>query len=225
MTLKTKIILTIIPTFLYLAVTKNYSSSINSEKEGTKLHYIIDSLNAENQRKNLERTIKLEEAKKEAEFDTTIYQPEYINKKILNSYIDTLYSRGIAPKEISKDLFKKIISIESSYNVNAFEKSTGARGLGQLLEPAWKEVNKTLSYRENVYNPEKNLETSLRYLKSLKIALKSINPEFEKLSKQEKLKHIITAYNWGIGKFQEANFNLNKVPAETKNFFKKLGLN
>jgi membrane-bound lytic murein transglycosylase MltF len=94
-----------------------------------------------------------------------------------------------------------------------------------LLEPAWKEVNKTLSYRENVYNPEKNLETSLRYLKSLKIALKSINPEFEKLSKQEKLKHIITAYNWGIGKFQEANFNLNKVPAETKNFFKKLGLN
>ena len=58
MTLKTKIILTIIPTFLYLAVPKNYSSSINSEKEGTKLHYIIDSLNAENQRKNLERTIK-----------------------------------------------------------------------------------------------------------------------------------------------------------------------
>jgi len=226
MKLKTKILLTILPTFLYLGIPKNYSSAINPTGPETETHLLIDKFNEENKKKNLEKIINLKEAEKVKEFNERVYEPIYLTKKEINKYIDSIYNLGVAPKEISKEIFKKIIYTESGYNINAFNKKTGARGLGQLLEIAWDETGEdSISYQNYVYNPQKNLTISLKYLKSIKNSLKSINPDFNNLDKKERLQQIIAAYNWGIGSLEKVNFDLNKIPKETKDYFKKLGLN
>ena len=220
-----KYLLPVMPILSYLAIPNNSSSnnSLLSKANDYQTNYIIDSLNQANKQNQLEKIANFEETRKITEFNKEKH-PLQITNNELNQYINELYSKGIAPKEISKDLFKKIIRTESGYNIHAFHPKSKARGLGQLLEIAWSDIETNTSYLDGVYDPKKNLEVSLKYLKRLKNILKTKNPNFENLSEKEKAQQIASSYNWGIGNFKEVGFNIERLPKETRNYLKKLKL-
>lgn len=92
-------------------------------------------------------------------------KPLFISKKQLASYVDSLYSEIKMPEEIPKDIFKRIIRIESGRNIYARKIKTNARGLGQLRKIAWDELEKEIPYEDGVYDPEINLKVSLKHLR------------------------------------------------------------
>ena len=224
-----KYLLPVMSLLSYLAIPNNSSSnnSLFSKNNSYQTNQIIDSLNQANKQNQLEKIAKFEEARENAEKITKFNskkEPLYLTNQELNQYIDKLYAKGIAPKEISKELFKKIIRAESGKNIYAYHPKSKARGLGQLLEIAWNDVDTITPYTDGVYDPEKNLEVSLKYLRKIKNSLKKINPNFNSLSEEEKAQQIASSYNWGIGSFKGVDFDINRLPKETRSYLKKLEL-
>lgn len=144
-------------------------------------------------------------------------EPNYLSQKEFNKLVDEIYNPQKADPLITKDVFKSFIKKESSLDINAFNESTKARGLGQLLEETWSDID-TSCYYTNVYNPQKNLEVSLKYLNWIPKGLEKLHPNWENLSKNEKLDMVIASYNWGIGKLKEKNWDFSKAPSETKKY-------
>jgi soluble lytic murein transglycosylase-like protein len=143
----------------------------------------------------------------------------YFSKRDLNHNVDSLYKEMWIPKEIPKNLFKKMIRKESSYNIYAHHPSSNARGLGQILEETWEGIEKEIPYEPGVYNPTKNLEVSLKVLKRIYNTNKKLNPHWKNLDLNEKRAYMLASYNWGIGNLEnKANWDLNKTPEETKDY-------
>ena len=142
----------------------------------------------------------------------------YLEKREADNYINLVYQNIRPPKEISKELFLKLIQKESSFNIYAHHKKSNARGLTQIREETWKTLEKKVSYKKGVYNPEKNLEVSLKFMKWLKNYNKKFNPKWDSLDLKEKQSYILASYNWGPGNLKKASWNLNKIPSETKDY-------
>lgn len=153
-------------------------------------------------------TVKAERLPKEAQYLSGIEFEDMINK-IYNS----------TPKDpiITKDFYKTVVKKESSLNVNAFNRRSKARGLGQILRETWEDMD-TTSYDKNAFNPEKNLEVTLKYLSWIPNALEKMHPEWHQLSHEEKLDQVIASYNWGIGRLRKNNWDFEKSPKETKDY-------
>ena len=121
-----KYLMPAIPIFSYLLIPSNSSISNSffpSYSKDPQTQHIIDSLNSANRQSQLERIAQFEEQKKLVEkikkFNAE-KDPIYLTEKELDTYINKLYKKGIAPKEISKQLFKEIIKKESVGNIHAF---------------------------------------------------------------------------------------------------------
>ena len=142
---------------------------------------------------------------------------EYISEKEFNQLTDKIYKKIKTDPTITKDFYRAVIQKESSLNKNAYNESSGARGLGQLLKDAWEDVD-TTDFHENAFDTEKNLEVSLKYLNWIPKSLKKLNPNWNSLSQEEKLEQIIASYNWGIGKMKDNDWDFSKAPKETKNY-------
>ena len=141
----------------------------------------------------------------------------YLSNKDLNHYVDSLYKEIWVPKEVSKNIFKKIIKAESAYNIYALS-NKDARGLGQIKEITWNSLEKEIPYEPGVYNPTKNLEVSLKLLKWTYNHNKAKNPHWNELDLNEKRAYMLATYNWGSGKLRDNNWDLEKAPKETKNY-------
>jgi hypothetical protein len=175
-----------------------------------------ESLDLQNERYTLEKISESDPTKIQKE-------PKYISEQRLDFIIDSLFNREISPL-ITKDFFKVVIKKEShdgrGYDINAYNKYSGARGLGQIMPETWKDLNSLSNFYLEATNPEENLKNSLKYLEWIPLALKKMNPGWRSLSKEEKLEQIIASYNWGIGKLESHNWNFSKAPRETQDYKK-----
>jgi soluble lytic murein transglycosylase-like protein len=117
----------------------------------------------------------------------------------------------------------KIIKIESSYNPNAVNKRTGARGLCQIMKNTWYECTKKLkvnwSFNES-FNPVKNVKIGNYYI-NIRI------PEMLKYYNiPDTVNNRLVCYNYGIGNLNKLykkykNNYIKYLPKETKNYIKK----
>jgi len=120
----------------------------------------------------------------------------------------------------------KIVQIESSGDPNAVNKTSGARGLCQLMKATWLDIvvkmDKDWEWND-AFNPEKNKSVADYY----------INKEIPRLLKHYKVEDTIetrlAAYNWGIGNLVKLIKRdpkhyyhwMDMLPKETKNYIIK----
>jgi soluble lytic murein transglycosylase-like protein len=143
----------------------------------------------------------------------TIYVPP--SKEDIRDFIS---SKKLKNKYLSPESIEDMINRESAFNFMAVNQKTGARGLMQLTRTAWEDVNPGISYEEQWFNPEENLETGIKYLNWLVRAISENNPRWERLNNKEKRDLIIAGYNWGYGNLKASRWNMKKAPDETKNY-------
>lgn len=203
---KKKILMMFIAWFLMhtpLHDTKN----INSKIKNLKKNYLEDYTDKyerllEEQRKRLSKEIEL------------------LKKDKIYRIINDSYKNINPPHYISKEFIRTIIKAESEDNPHAIS-PVGARGLGQLMESAWYEVEKE-NYWKNVFNPEKNIQTSIKYLAWIDKECKRLNPNWDNLTNKNKIELIAAAYNGGIGRLKQARWKISNMPEETRKYIPKL---
>jgi len=116
-----------------------------------------------------------------------------------------------------------LINQESYWNPKA-ESEAGARGLGQIMRNTWKDYCPIESYNK-AYDPESNIKTSVKVIKGNEKYFKRFHPNWEEVSREEKLKLHVAAYNWGPSNVKKIDWNLNKtkeIPRETRDHVKKI---
>jgi soluble lytic murein transglycosylase-like protein len=123
------------------------------------------------------------------------------------------------PPYFSLDVLSKLIYAESRYNEKAKSRSD-ARGLMQLKRSAWYQVEKNLDYDENVFDPRRNIQVGLKYILWLDEYCKKRHPQWEKISDKEKRRIILAAYNAGVTRLASYDWNLDKLPQETRYYVK-----
>lgn len=127
------------------------------------------------------------------------------------------------PNYLDKFFVYSLINCESSWRPN-ITSSVGAKGLGQLLKETWKDY-KNIPYEKGVYNPELNIEVVLQHLKTQENFFKKYFPEWESLNIEKKQDYHSAAYNCGLGKLRDNNFNLQNIPEETRKHIVKIRKN
>lgn len=152
--------------------------------------------------------------------ETNKINPEYISDNDLDNYINHIYKKVKVPKVIGKEFLKSLINIESTKNIYA-QSPKGARGLMQLIPDAWKEVDKSDFY-ENSFNPEKNIEVGIKYLKWINNYCNKNYAEWRYIPIQEKQEILAAAYNGGIGLLEKREWDIYQMPNETKNYVDSL---
>ena len=146
-------------------------------------------------------------------------EANYISEKEFWEITDSLYNKIDVPEEITKDIFYAFVKKESSFNINAYNKRTGASGLTQMRPDAWRDVDNETSYVMERFTKEKNLENGLRYLKWTTRALNKMSPGFADLRKDDKLRQIVATFNWGIGNLKDNNWEFASAPKETRDYY------
>ena len=124
------------------------------------------------------------------------------------------------------DLIPAIIEVESGGNPNALSEDN-CRGLMQISEIVFKEykdiashgpwaILSPVNYWDDVtvlYKPEINKHIGRWYLRRLKDHYLKENYTIERL---------LAAYNGGITRLKEVNYDINKMPLETRKYIKKV---
>jgi len=138
-------------------------------------------------------------------------------EKILK-YIDQVHTEVQEEEELPEYLSPKYISIiakkESSYNPRA-ESPVGAKGLMQIMDPTWEEMG---GKRGQYFNPKENLRVGTKYLNQIASFCEKNHPSWDFLSPKQKIEIISAAYNAGQTYLMKKNWNIKKMPRETKSF-------
>ena len=145
-------------------------------------------------------------------------KPEYITFEEVKKYIDREY---IKMEYISKDHIGRMAKKESSLNIFAVGKKVKGlrgRGLFQIQKPTWEEVNPSVFYEMEVFNPLENTKTAVKYLKDLSYKVKEMNPKWESSTKEERTAYILAAFDYGIGNLEDNSWDLLQSPKETKEY-------
>lgn len=106
-----------------------------------------------------------------------------------------------------------VIQIESNGNPNAISPA-GAIGLMQITPICLKEHNQNSPYTyrlAEMFDPTKNVDVGLFYLKRLYHYYKCPTVE-----------HILAAYNGGITRLRNNNWDIKKMPRETRDYVKRV---
>ncbi len=157
----------------------------------------------------------------------------YISGKELEKILTKL--NHLIPKEFSKKDLEKIALIESSLNSNAYredinkkringkiEKDTVRQGgIYQITEENYNASDNEEPFLFGVFEPSKNTELFLKNLRTIKRFYINKFSGWDSLNRKEKQKYLLAGHNYGIGKIQKTNFDLEKVPRITKEFFNK----
>lgn len=129
-------------------------------------------------------------------------------------------------KEIQKNipkLLNAIITIESNWN-NYAKSNKGCIGLMQINpKGAFKELKQYYGYNVNcwqsnlyiddLYNPHTNIYVGTWYLKHLRDYYLKENYTIERM---------LAAYNGGITRLRRVNYDINKMPKETRIYIRKV---
>ena len=133
----------------------------------------------------------------------------------IDSYLDDLYNEIRLPKYLDKDYIKALTYAESRWNPVNVSKM-GAIGIGQLMPNTLIDYKKYISHEEDIFDPNKNLEITLRHVWEQNNYLRKNFPNWKELSDQEKRDINCLVYNYGITRLEENNWNLDEIPEETK---------
>ena len=117
--------------------------------------------------------------------------------------------------KVSVDL-EKIAQIESSNNPKAINKSSGARGLYQFMQPTWEEVVKKMGKSwtwDDAFDGEKSKEVADYYFN------REIPRLLQHYNLEDTIENRLAAYNWGIGNLSRQG--IEKAPQETTNYIAK----
>ncbi|MDO8516758.1 MAG: lytic transglycosylase domain-containing protein [Nanoarchaeota archaeon] len=145
---------------------------------------------------------------------------EFMTDKEMNSYIKSAYAKIRVPKYIEPNFVKSLINLESNKNIYA-QSPRGAKGVMQLIPEAWNEVDNSNFY-ENCFNPQKNIEVGIKYLKWINNYLKVNYGDWDQIPDNEKRDLIAAAYNCGIGQLERKDWDINQTPRETLNYVDSL---
>lgn len=145
-------------------------------------------------------------------------ESNYVSKSEVRKIIDSLYSKSWAPKIVTPDQYESFILKESSLNANSYNEGSGASGLAQVRAPTWGDVMPLDNYILERFNPRKSLEAGLRYVSWLEKALPKLNPNWNGFSQDEKVRGIIQGYDHGIGNMADKDWDVAKIPKETKDY-------
>lgn len=151
------------------------------------------------------------------------YSPE---KSIENSLKEVKKVVGNIESLITDKIIDAISQVESEGDSYAVS-NKGAKGLMQITPIAWDEVNEkmgfNLDYDTHVHDPKINKMYGKNYFKILeKDYLKPFIPNWNKLSYKEQLNLTLASYNAGPTKVRKNNWDITKLPYETKNYVKKI---
>jgi len=145
---------------------------------------------------------------------------DYISYKEIDDYINKAFKKIKVPDYINKKFLRTLIHFESSRNKCAISPK-GARGLMQLIPDAWNEVDNSDFYK-NSFNPEKNIEVGVKYLKWINDYCKTKYNNWDELTENSKRDYIAAAYNGGIGLLEKKEWDINKMPDETTSYIDSL---
>lgn len=138
-----------------------------------------------------------------------------------DNFVDTRCLMNYKTELINDKLVNAIIEVESNGNPYAVSKK-GAKGLMQLTYEAWKQIELKLSYSKNVFNPKINKEVGTRYLEWIENFCEDNHPTWNILPLNQKRNIIAAAYNGGPAKLKKNNWDIKKMPCETKNYVGKI---
>ena len=144
-----------------------------------------------------------------------------LDKKTLDEFINFIYEDIIISEVIDKKFVKSVINKESERYVYA-ESEVGARGLMQLMPATWKQIEKELDFYKEAFNPNKNIEVGIKYLNWIHDYCEKRYPKWNELPTKNKHILIAAAYNGGINRLRKKDWNINKMPEETRNYVKKI---
>ncbi|MDD5303509.1 MAG: transglycosylase SLT domain-containing protein [Elusimicrobia bacterium] len=149
-----------------------------------------------------------------------------------------LLSQGVSPKIIDTAIAEgrrqkvdpmivlSVISQESNFRKNAYNRGSGCTGLMQL-DP---NTAADMGVRGSLYDAGTNIKAGVKYLNWIANSFFKMNLDMSDLSKvpAEKLKMVLASYNWGIGNVQRlvnkyGTEALDRVaPRETRNYIAEI---
>ncbi len=149
-------------------------------------------------------------------------KPNYLSSPQVRKILNSLYSKKIIPKYLTKEQFERVGFYESKHDAHAFRNDTKVKGWYQLQKATYEEFEKKVPYEKGALNPEINARVALQHFYNLERINKKENPYWENATKEEKTKYLLAGHNWGTGWMKEVDWDLNRIPKETKNFIKNV---
>ena len=144
-----------------------------------------------------------------------------LDKETLDEFINFIYANIKVLEIVDKKFVKSIIDAESERYVYAKSK-VGARGLMQLMPDTWNIMEKESDFYKEAFNPYTNLRAGIKYLNWIDNYCEKNHPKWEELSTKEKSSLIAAAYNGGINRLKKRNWDINKMPEQTRLYVKKI---
>lgn len=144
-----------------------------------------------------------------------------LDKKTLDEFINSIYKNIKISEVIDKKFIKSIVNTESERHIYA-ESEVGARGLMQIMPNTWNEIGEESDFYKEAFNPHKNLTKGIKYLDQLNTYCEQSFPGWFELSIKNKQITIAAAYNGGIGRLMRNNWDIDKMPEETRLYVKKV---
>jgi hypothetical protein len=155
---------------------------------------------------------------------------EIPRKKIADGIKEDFYKN--APDYITPAYVQTKIFVESSNNPyarNSVRENDGSiiefKGYPQACYSTWKDVfprDTKEDFEKGTKDKRKSEEFVVKYTINLDKHLRKNMPGYSSLPNEKKRDYISAAYNWGIGKLQNNNYDLTRAPRETKNYIKKM---
>lgn len=145
---------------------------------------------------------------------------KFMTPREIKPYLDMALKEVDLPLYIDRNYVEAKISVESNWNPDAVS-NAGAKGLMQIMPETWSDYDST-NYRENVFKPGTNILVGIKYLKKIDEDLRKNYSGYSSLSDREKQDITSATYNAGITKMRKANWEINKMPLETRNHVEKI---
>ena len=116
-------------------------------------------------------------------------------------------------QDIDNNLIQAIIQVESGCNPNAYNPCSQARGLMQITPIVRSEYLQFNKGCPQYYNSEDNINMGYWYLLRLKDHY---------LKDKYTIERLLSAYNGGITRLRKLDYDVSRMPKETRDYVRKV---
>ncbi|MGV8086947.1 MAG: transglycosylase SLT domain-containing protein [Candidatus Woesearchaeota archaeon] len=148
--------------------------------------------------------------------DTLPARKKVSNELLVDTILDTTNTGSII---VDKYFIKASIEEESTYKIKAYS-SAKANGLMQITPKAWKKFGE--GNYSNIINPVKNIRAGIKYYLWLEEFIASEYAGWHFSSIENKRELLLAAYNGGPYRLKNNNFDISKMPEESKTHVNKV---